>query len=117
MASVSEFVLNYVVNASWQVVAIVVVAAGASCLLRNGPARYRHMLWLATLALCLVVPLLSAAPTPSPEKSVFTSSAQTPVTAPMPVNHEPDLSLTRLTTRRARVVSASPSTALWLTLG
>src|SRR5689334_16752391 len=124
MTSVSEFVLNYVVNASWQMASIVIVAAAAAYVLRNGPARHRHALWFATLALCVAVPLLSATHTPlldathssSPEKSVFTSSAETPVTASAPVSHEPDLSLSRLTTRRARVVNASSSTALWLTL-
>ena len=60
MASVSEFVMNYVVNATWQIVAIAAVAALGSLLLKSGPARYRHLLWLAALAACLVVPLLTA---------------------------------------------------------
>ena len=59
MLSVSEwvsgFVLNYVVNATWQIAAIALVASVGSLLLRNGPARYRHVLWLAALALCVVV--------------------------------------------------------------
>ena len=60
MLRASEFVLNFVLNACWQIVAIFAIAALASWLLRNGPARYRHTLWMVALTACLVVPLLTA---------------------------------------------------------
>jgi len=56
----SEFIVNFVLNALWQMAAICVVTALASWLLRNGPGRYRHMLWIVALAACVVVPLLTA---------------------------------------------------------
>ena len=55
----SEFILNFVLNSAWQVAAIFVVAAAASWLLRNGPARYRYTLWMIALVACLVAPLLT----------------------------------------------------------
>ena len=60
MLRISEFILNSVLNSAWQVTAIFVVAAVASWLLRNGPARYRHTLWVTALVASLVVPLLTA---------------------------------------------------------
>jgi len=59
MLRISEFILNFVLNSVWQVTAIFVVAAVASWLLRNGPARYRHTLWIIALLASLVVPLLT----------------------------------------------------------
>jgi len=56
----SEFILNFVLNACWQIATIFVVAALASWLLKNAPARYRHTLWTVTLVACVVVPLLTA---------------------------------------------------------
>ena len=60
MLRTSEFILNFVLNACWQTAAIFVIAALASCLLKNAPARYRHTLWTVTLVACVVVPLLTA---------------------------------------------------------
>jgi hypothetical protein len=60
MLRISEFILNFVLNSAWQVPAIFVIAALASWLLRNGPARYRHTLWVIALVVSLVVPLLTA---------------------------------------------------------
>ena len=60
MGVTSEFILNFVLNAAWQIVAIFAVAAVASRLLKNGPARYRHTLWSLALVACLVAPLLTA---------------------------------------------------------
>ena len=59
MLRVSEFILNFVLNSAWQVTAIFLVAAVASWLLRNGPARYRHTLWVIALVASLGVPLLT----------------------------------------------------------
>ena len=127
---VSGFVLNYVVNATWQIAAIALVASVGSVLIRNGPARYRHVLWLAALALCVVVPLVTTAPlssvnsiaTTTPPAPQTTSADQSllvrPPTAPQSslgrVNPEPDLPITHLTKRRTQVVSTTSQTALWL---
>jgi beta-lactamase regulating signal transducer with metallopeptidase domain len=115
MIGVSESILNYVVNASWQIAAIVLVAAFASFVLRNGPARYRHLLWIAALALSTIVPLLGVPRANPVEKSVLTVSPA-PATVSAEVN-ESENPLSRLTTRRARVISASLFTTVWLMVG
>jgi len=56
---ISEFILNFVFNAAWQIVVIFVVATLVSWLLRNGPARYRHTLWFVVMLASLMVPLLT----------------------------------------------------------
>lgn len=127
MASVSEFVVNYVVNATWQIVAIAAVAALGSLLLRSGPAHYRHLLWLAALAACVVVPLLTtthAVPftatrsvsVPADQSAFIEASATSePQVVSGPVNTEPNLS-PLLTKRRTRVVNSAPVVTLWLTV-
>src|ERR1044071_7947053 len=59
MPRISEFILNFVLNSIWQVTAIFVVAAVASWLLRNGPARYWHTLWIIAPVASFVVALLT----------------------------------------------------------
>ena len=112
----SEFVLNYVVNATWQIVAIAIVAAFGSLLLKNGPARYRHVLWLAALALCVIVPFFTAAPM-SPAIQSQPAATLNDLPIPLaPVSTEPDFPVTHLTKKRTQVVSTTSHTVLWLTL-
>ena len=56
---ISQFILNFVLNSAWQIVAIFAVASVVSWLLRNGPARYLHTLWVVAMLASLVVPLLT----------------------------------------------------------
>src|SRR5689334_278002 len=112
MTSVSEFLLNYVVNASWQIAAIVIVASAAAYLLRHGPAQYRHALWFATLALSIIVPMFAAPRAIPAEKSVFTSSLANTTVSP-----EADQPVMHLTRKRVQIVSTTPTTTLWLTFG
>jgi len=60
MLRTSEFVLNFILNSCWQIAVIFAVAAIGAWLLKNGPARYRHALWIVALTACLVVPFLTA---------------------------------------------------------
>ena len=118
MASVSEFVLNYVINATWQIAAIALVAAAGSYLLKNAPASYRHLLWVAALASCVVVPLLTTTHALPADQSAFIAAATTtePQIVSASLSREPDLSLASLTKRRTRVVNSEFLPALWLTL-
>ena len=106
MTSASEFVLNYVVNAAWQVLAITFVAALGSLLLRNAPARYRHVLWLVALMLSVFVPVLPVTATAQKNSSAAIAPAQTPS-----VNDEAVISVVHLTKRRTQVISTSSRTA------
>jgi beta-lactamase regulating signal transducer with metallopeptidase domain len=58
MLRTSEFIANFVLNSCWQIAVIAGIAFVASRLLKNGPARYRHALWIFALAISLIVPLL-----------------------------------------------------------
>ena len=57
---INEFIVNFVLNSAWQITAIFAVALLVAWLLRNGPARYRHVLWIVALAASLIAPLLTA---------------------------------------------------------
>src|SRR5262245_59855506 len=55
----NEFFVNFVLNSAWQIAAIFVVALLVSWLLRNGPARYRHTLWLVVMIASLAAPIMT----------------------------------------------------------
>ena len=79
---IDEFILNFVLNSAWQIVAIFAIATLVSWLLRNGPARYRHTTWVVVMLASLVVPLFTI------------TSFQTGATTPQLVTHvsQPSLS-------------------------
>jgi len=56
---ISQLVLTFLLNASWQIILITVIAAIGDCLLRESPPRYRHNLWVAALFLAFAVPVIS----------------------------------------------------------
>jgi cell division septation protein DedD len=59
METNSEYLLTFLLNASWQITIVVALAALASSLLHNGPARYRHLIWEAALLAAIIVPISS----------------------------------------------------------
>ncbi|HKV32861.1 MAG TPA: HEAT repeat domain-containing protein [Pyrinomonadaceae bacterium] len=113
---ISNFIMNYVVNATWQIAAIAAVTALASLLLKNAPTRYRHLLWLAALLLCVVVPLLSATPRTPANQSLQNTPANSLQIPLGRVTTEPDIPVTHLTKRRTQIINATPRMGLWLTL-
>jgi TonB family protein len=60
MRIAAEYFLSFLLNASWQVALVAVVASFADLLLRRTMARYRHRVWVAALALSLALPLLTS---------------------------------------------------------
>jgi bla regulator protein blaR1 len=56
----SQWVLTFLSNALWQPLVIASSALASDRLMRNFPARQRHNLWVAALALCVLLPILSA---------------------------------------------------------
>lgn len=126
MVRTSEFILNFILNAGWQIAAIFAVAALGSMLLKNGPARYRHTLWIFALIACLVVPLFTA--TGFMPRSVSSFQPAAPTTQ---VSSAPEISQTGpttsqagdegpgaydLVTRRSQAINTTPKTALFFTL-
>ena len=75
MTSVSEFILNSLLNSTWQILATWGFAAAGAYLLRNSSAKYRHTVWVVALCLCLIAPILTAAEIMPPVVSSFPSPA------------------------------------------
>jgi beta-lactamase regulating signal transducer with metallopeptidase domain len=115
MLRTSELILNFVLNSCWQIAAIVAVTFLASRLLRNGPARYRHVLWVVALAASLIVPVLTAT------RIIPTFQVQTEPSAVAPgrVNNsgpQEDLTVDHIGTGRTTTVTTTPRIVLFLTL-
>jgi len=125
MLRISQFTLNFVVNSAWQVTIIFVVAAVAAWLVRNGPARYRHTLWVIALIACLVAPLLTTTRVVPEWISSFqiVSSASNPVKLESvgPVvnsnGFEPDHTVNRTGSQRRTTVTTTPRSILLLAFG
>ncbi len=118
MQRTSEFILNFILNSSWQIGAIVAVAAICSSLLKNAPARYRHTLWLVTLAACFVVPLLTATRfVPALIPNFQTTAPEIPKQV-IPASHSTatDLPVDHLVTSRRIPINTTPQSAVVLTL-
>ncbi|MBO0800924.1 MAG: M56 family metallopeptidase, partial [Blastocatellia bacterium] len=60
METINNWFLIFLGNALWQPLVIAAAALGCDILLRKASARQRHLLWVAALALCLLMPLLGA---------------------------------------------------------
>ncbi len=60
MERISQVLLTCLLNACWQIALITSVAAFCAWLLRETAARYRHLLWVAALALCFCLPVLTS---------------------------------------------------------
>lgn len=118
MVTISEFILNFVLNSCWQIAALVSVATVAAWLLRNGPARYRHALWVFTLAACLIVPLLTTSRVVPTWISSFQVVAPRTVTvAPGGSNNsspQPDAIPDHIGSRRTTTITSTPRNALVL---
>lgn len=88
---VIDGILNFVLNSAWQIALIFLVAMLVATLLKNGPARYRHTLWMVTLAVSLAVPLMTTTRFVPVVISSFQIDA-TPVPAQTSAGHPPRLS-------------------------
>jgi beta-lactamase regulating signal transducer with metallopeptidase domain len=113
MLRTSEFIADFVLNSCWQIAVIAGIAFVASRLLKNGPARFRHALWIFALAISLIVPLLPQ-----------TASRALPRTEPSAVapdgsqgsDSQGDLDVDRIGTRqRTTTIITTPPIILVLT--
>lgn len=75
MRTSSQLLLNFLLNAAWQIALIALLASFGAWLLRTSAARYRHWLWVAALCLAFLVPAMTAV------RSIVT-------TAPAPIEIE-----------------------------
>ena len=59
MKPISQLLLNFLLNASWQIALVAAAASLCAWLLRGTALRYRHWLWVSALALSFALPLLT----------------------------------------------------------
>ncbi len=110
MLRTSEFILNFILNSCWQIAVIFAITALAAWLLRNGPARYRHALWIVALTASLVAPMLTATRfVPAWVSNVSVSAPSRPI----PVSAE-DLVVDHIGSPRRKTVITSTSSVLIL---
>lgn len=79
MAEIDRLIIIFVLNALWQVPAAVVAGLLGDRLLRRAPARLRHALWLAVLAVAVTLPAASPWPSRLPA-----SREASPAVVPVP---------------------------------
>jgi beta-lactamase regulating signal transducer with metallopeptidase domain len=122
MLRISEFILNFVVNASWQIAAICAVAFLGSLLLKNGPARFRHTVWFFALVACFVVPVFTATglvpeslPSLQPVE-VITTQIPSVLKVDNPGPTTTDARAFELVTRRRQEINTTPNIALFFAL-
>jgi len=110
----SQWALTFLSNALWQPVVITSAALACDRLMRNFPARQRHNLWVAALALCVLLPLLSASilfykeAQSSTPGSVLSIQAETNDSTPSPSQS----ALRGFFRPRSQTFSPSPSLAI-----
>lgn len=56
----SQLLLNFLLNAAWQIALIAALASLGAWLLRSSAARYRHWLWVGAFLLAFLVPATTA---------------------------------------------------------
>ena len=56
MRTSSQLLLNFLLNAAWQIALIAALASLGAWLLRSSSARYRHWVWVGALCLAFLVP-------------------------------------------------------------
>jgi beta-lactamase regulating signal transducer with metallopeptidase domain len=78
----SQWALTFLTNALWQPLVITNAAFACDRLMRNFPARQRHNLWVAALALCVLLPLLSASSILHKEAQPSTPGSMISIQAP-----------------------------------
>ncbi len=60
MTRISEAILLFLVNATWQAALVALLVSVSDRVLRKSAARYRHVLWVSALVACVVLSLSSA---------------------------------------------------------
>ena len=120
MLRISEFILSFVLNATWQIVAITAAAAFGSLLLKNSPARFRYTLWVFALVACFVAPLFTATGL-IPESLPSLRSVQKRLTVSSVTGTAPTLSPSvikesgfDLVSRRRQEINTTPNMGLFL---
>jgi TonB family protein len=102
MRIAAQLALTFLLNASWQVALIVCFAALCDWLLRGMAARFRHVLWISTLALSLFLPALTSS------RLIAASLIQKPTS--VEISSEPTVVSTILSADVEAIESPAPPT-------
>lgn len=108
MDRISEIAMHFLVNAAWQIAAVAIGASICARLLRNAAARYRNLLWSASLVLSLALPLWGLFDLDSQTVQQFHASAQRADAGPAP----DDLSATSALTLSPAVTGVAVTDSL-----
>lgn len=76
---IDGLVLTFLLNALWQVPAVAAAGLAGERLLQRAPARMRHRLWLAAVALCVCLPAAGLARQKAPLPSVSSKLTDTDI--------------------------------------
>lgn len=82
METISRYLLTFLLNSLWQIPLIAAVAALASRLMRSGPAAHRHAVWVAALAVAVLLPIGGMRREDPATAPHFDASLVTPAAAP-----------------------------------
>ncbi|HEX5704026.1 MAG TPA: TonB family protein [Pyrinomonadaceae bacterium] len=82
MRTFSQFLLTFLLNASWQILLIAAMASLCDRILTGTAARYRHTVWVVALFLMLLLPVLSSTPN-------FTAPPRVSISTPPTTEHVP----------------------------
>jgi beta-lactamase regulating signal transducer with metallopeptidase domain len=102
METISRTLLTFLLNALWQVPIAWAVAALACRVMPNGPARHRHVIWVAALWAAFLLPALSVC---VPRNTALEISEPAPVAAVATASP----SAGRTTTRPAEQAATTPN--------
>ena len=79
MRTSSQLLLNFLLNAAWQIALIAALASAGAWLLRSSAARYRHWLWVGAFCLAFLVPAATSI------RAYFEIAAPATVIEPIPI--------------------------------
>ncbi len=74
MAQLTNEIMEFLMNQSWQILVVFVVISAGSVALRKASAHWRYLLWLLVLIKCLTPPMFSLPLAVLPEKQVSSES-------------------------------------------
>lgn len=90
MRAITQFLLPLLLNASWQILLVVMFASLCAWLLRGTAAWHRHAVWVAALGLSICLPILSSPRRPAESAPVRTE----PMTVAAPSTKTPMIAAT-----------------------
>jgi beta-lactamase regulating signal transducer with metallopeptidase domain len=110
MQTINQWLLTVLINALWQAVVITLLALLCDRLMRSAPAWQRHLLWVGTLILAVMLPLLSALDFVADDgrNAVAQGMVSIQVEAERSVSTLSSSALTNLFQQRPRIFSSEP---------